>query len=162
MGEVDTGTCGRLTDRKDCHWWVELSLVPLVGGAFSLGVIRDGCVHRRTLGSLLADGGLCSHPVCCLPWNFSALIHEARFFQKAASRGVHTDDHFLGPSPPMSCLHSEPQLPSAFPGDPPRPAGRADQDSYGVALCVPIKSGVSLSFSPVKLLHSSLAVFQYS
>ena len=34
----------------------EISHVPLVGGALSLGVIRGGCMTRRTLGSLLADG----------------------------------------------------------------------------------------------------------
>ena len=29
------------------HWWVELILSPLVGGALSLGMIRGGCVPRR-------------------------------------------------------------------------------------------------------------------
>lgn len=30
------------------HWWVELGPVPLVGRAVSRGVIRGGCVPRRT------------------------------------------------------------------------------------------------------------------
>ena len=35
---------------------MDLSLIPLVGVALSLGVIRGSCVPRRTLGSLFADG----------------------------------------------------------------------------------------------------------
>ena len=35
---------------------MEPSLVTLLGGALSLGVIRGSCVPRRTLGSLFADG----------------------------------------------------------------------------------------------------------
>ena len=31
--------------------------MPLVSRALSLGVIRGGCVPRRALGSLFADGG---------------------------------------------------------------------------------------------------------
>ena len=42
-----------------CLLVVELSLVPLVGGALSLGVISRSCVPRRTLGSLFADGWGC-------------------------------------------------------------------------------------------------------
>ena len=39
---------------------MELSLVPLMGAALSLGVIRDGSsVPWRTLGSLFADGWGC-------------------------------------------------------------------------------------------------------
>ena len=37
------------------HWWLELSLVPLVGGALSLGVIRGSCMPGKTLGSLSAE-----------------------------------------------------------------------------------------------------------
>ena len=37
------------------HWWVELSLVPLVGETVSLDVIRGSCVPGWTLSSLSAD-----------------------------------------------------------------------------------------------------------
>ena len=37
-------------------WWVELSLVPLVGRAMVRGGIRGSCVPRRTSGSLSVDG----------------------------------------------------------------------------------------------------------
>ena len=39
--------------------WVKLGLVPLVGRAVSLGMIRGGCVSERTLGSLFSDGWGC-------------------------------------------------------------------------------------------------------
>ena len=58
VGEVDSGTCCRLPDGRD-PWWVELSLVPLVSEAVSSGVISGGCVSRRTLGSLSANGWSC-------------------------------------------------------------------------------------------------------
>ena len=38
---------------------MELILIPLVGGALSLGEIRGGCVPRGSLGSLFADGWGC-------------------------------------------------------------------------------------------------------
>ena len=38
------------------HWKVELIPIPLVGGALSLGEIRDGCVPGGPLGSLFTDG----------------------------------------------------------------------------------------------------------
>ena len=41
------------------QWQMELSLVPLEGWALPLGLIRGGCVLRRTLGSLFADGWGC-------------------------------------------------------------------------------------------------------
>ena len=41
------------------HWWVELSLVPLVGEAVSLGEIRGSCVPGWTLSSLSADEWVC-------------------------------------------------------------------------------------------------------
>lgn len=41
------------------HWYVELNLILLVGGALSLGVIRGGYVPRRNSGSLFADGWGC-------------------------------------------------------------------------------------------------------
>ena len=33
-------------------WWVELILIPLVGGALSMGVVRGGCVPGRSLGNV--------------------------------------------------------------------------------------------------------------
>ena len=70
----------------------------------------------------------------------------------AASRGAYTDDYSLGPLPPISCPHRKPQLPSAFPGEPPRLTGKSDSDAYGVPalpwahmkLCVPPPSMESL------------------
>ena len=41
------------------HWYVELILIPLVGGAFSLGEIRGSCVPGVSLGSLFTDGWDC-------------------------------------------------------------------------------------------------------
>ena len=49
MCEADTGACGRLPDGG-------IGACPLVGGAAFLCVIKGGCVPRRTLGSLFADG----------------------------------------------------------------------------------------------------------
>ena len=74
------------------------------------------------------------------------------------SRGIHTVDYFLRPLTPMSFPYSEPQLPHDF-------LGRSDPDSYGVStfpwnplhkkLCASSKRGVSVSPSPVELLHLS-------
>ena len=44
------------------HWWVEVSLVPLVGRAVSRGVFRCGCGFRTTLSSLSADAWGCVPP----------------------------------------------------------------------------------------------------
>jgi len=41
------------------HWWVELILILLVGGAISLSVIRGSCVPQGNLGMLFADGWGC-------------------------------------------------------------------------------------------------------
>ena len=85
------------------HWWVELSLIPLVGGALSLSVIRGNCVCRRTLGSLFADGW-----AFVLTWfvvwpGLLSLDRWVRFLHMVASKGAHTNDFFLGPLPPMFC-----------------------------------------------------------
>ena len=40
---------------------MELILIPLVGGALSLGEIRGSCVPGRSLGSLFADRWGCDH-----------------------------------------------------------------------------------------------------
>ena len=37
------------------HWWVELILIPLVGGAYSLDGIRGICVPEGSLGSLFTE-----------------------------------------------------------------------------------------------------------
>jgi len=41
------------------HWWVELILIPLVGGALSLGGIRGSWVPEGSLGSLFTKGRGC-------------------------------------------------------------------------------------------------------
>ena len=70
------------------------------------------------------------------------------------------------------CPHSEPQLPPTSAVDLPILAGRSGPVSYGVTaffpqgagmhktLCVPSKSGVSVSPSPVEILQSSPAGLQ--
>ena len=45
------------------HWWVELSLVLLVGGVLSLNIIRVSCLPRRAVSSLYVEGYDCSHLV---------------------------------------------------------------------------------------------------
>ena len=67
------------------------------------------------------------------------------------------------------CPCGEPQTPPASAGDPPTLAGRSGSVSYGVTapsplgpgvhttLCVPSKSGVSVSPSPVEVLQSNPA-----
>ena len=69
------------------------------------------------------------------------------------------------------CLLGEPQLPPTSAGNPPTPAGRSGSVSYGVTapspwvlvstlFCVPSKSGVSVSPSPVEVLQSNPTGFQ--
>ena len=159
------------------HWWVELGLGPLVGGAMSRGMSRGGCGPRKLLGSLSADGW------GCVP----ALL----FGLRCPSTGVHrlfgvgqvlvpkwqSPGQFTLMDAPQCthhwcpCPHSEPHLPSTFTGDPLRPAGRSGPGSYEVTafalgpgahetLCAPSQSGVSVSPSPVELLHSSAAGLQ--
>ena len=41
------------------HWYRELILIPLVGGALSLDGISCGCVPKGSLGSLFTDGWGC-------------------------------------------------------------------------------------------------------
>ena len=64
------------------------------------------------------------------------------------------------------CPHGEPQPPPASAGDPPTLAGRSGSVSMGslllplgpdvhTTLCVPSKSGVSVSLSPVQVLQSN-------
>ena len=38
------------------HCWVELILIPLVGGAVSLDEVRGSCVPEGSLGSLFPEG----------------------------------------------------------------------------------------------------------
>ena len=108
---------------------MELILIPLVGGALSLGVIRGRCVPGGSLGSLFADGWGCVPtwfvvwPGASQPWwvrpDFLALLEELMLIP--------------GTLYPMSFPHNEPQLPTFYPGDPPRTTGRSDTDSYGVS-----------------------------
>ena len=69
------------------------------------------------------------------------------------------------------CPLNEPQPPHASAGDPPTLAGRSGLVSYGVTLfppgpdvhttlCVPSKSGVSVSLCPVEVLQSNPASLQ--
>ena len=51
----------------------------------------------------------------------------------SSSRGTDTDDDSPGSPPLMSCPQQSTAPIPAFPGDPPRPAGRSDPDSYGVS-----------------------------
>ena len=60
VGEVDTGTCGRLPDRRDLclptgRWSRVLSLWWVVS-ALSLDVMKSSCVPGRALDSLFAGG----------------------------------------------------------------------------------------------------------
>ena len=41
------------------HWWVELILIPMVGGALSLDEIRGCCVPGAFLSHLFTDGWGC-------------------------------------------------------------------------------------------------------
>ena len=54
LGEVDRGLwqASWWKGLVPALQWVELSLVPLVDGAVSLGVVRDGCVPGRILDVL--------------------------------------------------------------------------------------------------------------
>ena len=123
---------------------------------------------RRTLSSLFADGWGCVPSL--LAWGFSVLIGGARFFPKWQPPGEFTLIIFLGCLPPMSCPHSEPQLPPAFP-DLSRPTGRSHIDSYRVLAlpwdpmhlkpCVHLPRVESVSPSPVELLHTSPAGLQH-
>ena len=69
------------------------------------------------------------------------------------------------------CPHGELQPPPASAGDPPKLAGRSGSVSMGslllplgpnehTTLCVPSKSGVSVSPSPVEVLQSNPASLQ--
>lgn len=69
------------------------------------------------------------------------------------------------------CPHSEPLLPPVSPGDPPRPVDRSDWGSCEITafslgpgthklVCMPSKSGVSVSLNPVEFLWSSPTDFQ--
>ena len=84
---------------------MELILIPLVGGALSLGVIGSGCAPGGSLGSLFADGAGAVFP----PSSPDQMGPD--FSEMATSRGVHTDDYARDlclqcPSPQMSYSHS--------------------------------------------------------
>jgi len=81
---------------------------------------------------------LCPHPAGYLAWGFSALepagcwVRPDLVSKMVASRGVHTDYYSLGPLPPVSFPHSEPEPTPESQGDPPKPTDRSGPDSYGV------------------------------
>ena len=84
----------------------------------------------------------------------------------ADSGRAHTKEYFPELVLPVSLSPGEPQLPPASAGDPPTLAGRSGSVSYEslllplgpdvrTALCVPSKSGTSVSPSPVEVLQSN-------
>ena len=69
-------------------------LIPLMGEIVSLGVIKGVCGPIGTLSSLFADEWGCVPPlVCCLAWDFSALMVKADFSKVTTSSGVHTNQY---------------------------------------------------------------------
>ena len=73
------------------------------------------------------------------------LLDGVRCFQMTASQGAHTNDYSLGPPSPVTYPHSEPEPPSASPGDPLRPTLRLGPGSCfalgpgtSESLCAPI------------------------
>ena len=120
---------------------------------------RGSCLPRTTLSSLSADGWSCF--LSC--WLFSLrllstgafwLLDGVRCFQMTASQGAHTNDYPLGPPSPVTYPHSEPEPPSASPGDPLRPTLR-----FGPGSCFALGPGTSESscapsHSPMGFLHS--------
>lgn len=86
---------------------MELSLVQLLGGALSLGVIKGCCLPGRTLGRLLADGWFCV-PTLLFGLGFSALMGRVLFSKIVTFRGAHEDNYSLVLLFPISCTHSEP------------------------------------------------------
>ena len=68
-------------------------LIPLVGGALSLSVIRGSCVPRRSLGSVFVDGGALF--TCFFVWPGASQPCWVRpdFSKMATSRGVHANDY---------------------------------------------------------------------
>ena len=118
----------------------------------------------RLYGSLSADGWGCV-PALLVVWP-EACLHCS--FQAFGWGEVLASKWWPpGQLPPVSsqylchqcpCPHSEPQLPSASPGDPQRPAGRSGPGFYEVTafslgpgiretLCAPTRSGVCFSQS---------------
>ena len=78
------------------------------------------------------------------------------FSKMAVSRDAHTDEYSQDLC--LQCpAHCKPQVPPAFPGDPLKPAGRSDPDSYGVcALPWDLVHMESCVCPPkVELLHTS-------
>lgn len=59
--KVDSGACAGFVGEGlvPAHWWVELSLVPLVDRAMSRSMSRGSCGLRKSLGSLSSDGWGC-------------------------------------------------------------------------------------------------------
>lgn len=105
---------------------MELSLVPLLDGAFSLDVFRGSCVPGSTLSSLFTYGEACV-PTLFVIWPGASQAHIP-YIPKWQASGELT----LGFLPPVSCPYSEPLPLLAFTGDPVRPAVRSDPHSYDI------------------------------
>ena len=71
---------------------MELILIPLVGGALSLDVIRGSCVLGGSLGSLFADGwGYVPTRFVVQPGAFLPSLLGPSFSKMATSIVIHTD-----------------------------------------------------------------------
>ena len=137
----------------------------------SLGWVGVVLFPGRTLGSLSADGWG-SVFTLFLVWPGASQHWQPRsaFPKLATSKGVHTNDYSLGPLPPVSFLHSEPQLPPAFPGGSPRQQVGLAQIFMGACfalgpvhcenLHIPSKKRGSVFPIPMELLLTCLAGFQ--
>ena len=89
-------------------WWVELSLIPLMGRTMSRAVFCGGCGLRKTLGSLSSNGWGCvpilllsglrlsSTGVCRL------LVGPGLGADMWTTGRAHTNQYSLGPLLPVS------------------------------------------------------------
>ena len=101
------------------HWWVELSLSPLVGRAMSKGMSRGGCGFRKSLGNLYADEWDLV-PALLIVWPETSQHWLLGGSRSQCQNGGH------------QCLcHSHPST-HAFPEDSSRSAGRSGPGSCKV------------------------------
>ena len=143
------------------HWWVERGLVTLMDRAMLRGVFIGSCWLRMTSGSLSADGW------GCVPTFLQAVGWDQISVPKWQPPG-----EFMQMSIPQRiclqcpCLRSKPQLTAAFLENSQVGLAQASigsllcPGSQSESLCEPSKSRISVSLSPVELLHSSLAYFK--
>ena len=157
-------------------WWGELGLVSVVGRAVSGGVFSSGYELR----SLSCCWWGCVPPAGCLARGIPALellgCWSALGAKIATSGGVHANQYFLGPLPPVFLPQQWAKANPTSPGDLPISMGRFQYLWVGLAqssvesllcagslcmsyLCASTRVE-SLSLSPVKLLYSSPAVLQ--